>query len=371
VLRGGFAAVRLTACTADPGTLDEAADAYANAVDGRPLAPARVWIEADPEAQDERPATVASLIIDHCVLGPVRTRNGGAVEALTVSDTIIQGIAPVAPASGSLGPDDVHDPEGLIETLTSADPVAVLVDAALTEAGQVAATTAIRSYAGGPVSPGALASVVAGLNVIIGGPSLYSPQAFARVPLPPAVAAQVQSDSGQAGPALNRALLEAAFGTALSPAAVALAEGTVSLTGVTVLGRVFVHRLEASDTIMSDFTVVDDRQNGCVRFCAVAAGSAVPSPYQSAPLADGAALFTSRRFGEPAFGQLLETVDSAVDPQALVAGTRRPTIAAGAENGSEMGAFSGQLGPLKEERLLAKYREYMPLGLTPVVVHVT
>ena len=36
-----------------------------------------------------------------------------------------------------------------------------------------------------------------------------------------------------------------------------------------------------------------------------------------------------------------------------------------------MGAFCADLNPVKEQGLLAKYAEYMPLGLTPVIVHVT
>jgi hypothetical protein len=36
-----------------------------------------------------------------------------------------------------------------------------------------------------------------------------------------------------------------------------------------------------------------------------------------------------------------------------------------------MGAYCGSLAPIKERGLLIKYDEYMPLGLTPVIVHVT
>ena len=36
-----------------------------------------------------------------------------------------------------------------------------------------------------------------------------------------------------------------------------------------------------------------------------------------------------------------------------------------------MGAFCADLNPVKEQGLLGKYAEYMPLGLTPVIVHVT
>ena len=107
-------------------------------------------------------------------------------------------------------------------------------------------------------------------------------------------------------------------------------------------------------------------QNGCVRFSAVGPASRVPRRYLSVSLAAGAALFTSTSYGDPAFGQLLETAD-----RAIAAGAAAVTITAGAETGSEMGAYSGELAPVKEKGLLIKYAEYMPLGLTPVVVHVT
>jgi hypothetical protein len=80
----------------------------------------------------------------------------------------------------------------------------------------------------------------------------------------------------------------------------------------------------------------------------------------------GAAIFTSDSYGEPGYGQLLETADAAI-----VGGATGATISSGAQTGSEMGGFSADLNPVKEQGLLVKYAEYMPLGLTPVIVHVT
>ena len=48
-----------------------------------------------------------------------------------------------------------------------------------------------------------------------------------------------------------------------------------------------------------------------------------------------------------------------------------PSIGAGAEDGSEMGAFWRDKNPIKERSLLIKYQEYMPIGLTPVLIYVT
>jgi hypothetical protein len=92
----------------------------------------------------------------------------------------------------------------------------------------------------------------------------------------------------------------------------------------------------------------------------------VPRRYLSVSTAVDAPLFTSRAFGEPGYAQLLESAD-----REIVAGASDVTITAGAETGSEMGAYSSQLAPIKERGLLVKFDEYMSLGLTPVVVHVT
>jgi hypothetical protein len=208
--------------------------------------------------------------------------------------------------------------------------------------------------------------IVAGLNQLIAGPSIFAAQAFAGVPLPPAVATLAATSAGDDA-ALNLSLLQAAYPVALSPAALAMSSGTVALTRVSVLGRVFAHRLQATDSILADFAAVEDLQGGCVRFSCFADGSSLPSPYQSPPIAPGASLLTSTRYGDPGYGQLLETADRAIVP----GGPTGLTITTGAANGSETGAFSSQLAPIKEQGLLTKYGEYMPLGLTPVVVHVT
>jgi len=117
VLRGAFASVRLTGCTTDPGTLNVHADDFASSVDGRPLTPTCIWIEGDPDADPASPGAIQSLVIDHCVLGPIRTRGGGAVESMTISDSIVQGINP---SGAGLA---VYDPELLVRSLAASDPV--------------------------------------------------------------------------------------------------------------------------------------------------------------------------------------------------------------------------------------------------------
>jgi hypothetical protein len=112
--------------------------------------------------------------------------------------------------------------------------------------------------------------------------------------------------------------------------------------------------------------IVEDTQHGCVRFSAWATASVIPRQYESVEIAAGAPLFTSRVFGNPGYAQLMAGVDANI-----VSGAAGATISAGAEDGSEMGAFARDRNPIKERSLLIKYQEYMPLGLVPVIIDVT
>jgi hypothetical protein len=184
VLRGAFAGVRLTACTADPGTLQATGAALDVSVDGRPLAPVRIWIEADPAAPPGTAAAIQQLTVDHCVLGPVRTRNGGAVETVTLSDSIVQGIAPSG-APTVLATADVYDPELLARGLGSTAPLSHAIFAMLPSAVQ----QDISSYTGGPLPDATLTAIVEGLNAIISGAASIDSPLFDDIPLAPDVAA--------------------------------------------------------------------------------------------------------------------------------------------------------------------------------------
>jgi hypothetical protein len=69
------------------------------------------------------------------------------------------------------------------------------------------------------------------------------------------------------------------------------------------------------------------------------------------------ALFSSVSFGDPGYAQLVDGVPTA--------------ITEGADDGSEMGAFSREKNGIKERALQLKLREYMPVGLAPIVIHAT
>jgi len=160
--------------------------------------------------------------------------------------------------------------------------------------------------------------------------------------------------------------LEQAYPIALADLALAFDNGLVDVSRSTVMGQAYIHRLEASECILDDFFAVENTQDGCLRFSAFAQGSVVPRQYECVQIAPGAPLFTSRAFGQPGYGQLLDSVDNTI-----ITGAVGATISEGAQDGSEMGAFAGQANPIKERSLLVKYQEYMPLGLNPVIIHAT
>ncbi len=141
----------------------------------------------------------------------------------------------------------------------------------------------------------------------------------------------------------------------------------------TVLGAVTVREMAlATESIFVGRVAVERRQIGAVRFSYVPQGSTTPPRFRCQPdlaVADAdipersrierrlAPVFTSARYGDPGFAQL--SVRCAVE------------IAAGAEDGSEMGAFHHLHQPQRAAVLRAIVEEYLPLGLEAGVMFVS
>jgi hypothetical protein len=139
--------------------------------------------------------------------------------------------------------------------------------------------------------------------------------------------------------------------------AIEIAGGATTIRGSTVLGEARFHQLEASDSLFSGVVMVADNQAGCIRFSGWIRGSVLPSQYKSIELDPDQVLFVSTTFGDPRFAQLLPTVPT--------------SVGAGAEDGSELGAFSRDKNPIRQHALLLKYQEFTPVGVTPVIIHAT
>jgi hypothetical protein len=130
--------------------------------------------------------------------------------------------------------------------------------------------------------------------------------------------------------------------------------GDTRLERVTLFGESNIHRLWATEVLATGTVRVTDTQTGCFRFGAAPSDSRLPHPYESHDIAGWERLFTSHRFGHPGYAQLSEAA-----PVEL----RR-----GAENGSEIGAYSSLLNPIKLGSLQTKVDEYLPFGLIPMYI---
>jgi hypothetical protein len=137
--------------------------------------------------------------------------------------------------------------------------------------------------------------------------------------------------------------------------------GHVELQRVTVFGDIKVDTLFASEALVQGLIVVTDNQHGCFRFSATNNDpqKRLPPQFESQLFTPKIPnhFFTSRRFGDPGYAQLSDTAPA--------------SIVRGAENRSEMGAFSSLLNPIKLGDLKAKVTEFMPFGLIAQFINET
>lgn len=98
--------------------------------------------------------------------------------------------------------------------------------------------------------------------------------------------------------------------------------------------------------------IADRRQQGCVRFSFVPAGSITPRRHRCLPGAGNRQAvphFTSRHYGDPGYGQLRRVTHRA--------------IREGADDGGEMGVLHSAFQPLRETNLRIRLDEYLRFGL--------
>jgi hypothetical protein len=158
-----------------------------------------------------------------------------------------------------------------------------------------------------------------------------------------------------------------------------------TLRRTTVFGAVYIRELSlASEVIFTAPVVAERRQAGCVRFSYVPKKSQTPRRYRCqpdlaltervqelgldpeenlSPLEEARVRarlqpsFTSIHYGAPGYAQL-----------GLTAAEELRT---GAEDGSEMGAFSHLKQPQREANLRIRLEEYLPFGLEAGLIYVT
>jgi len=337
VLQGGFDSVYLRMMTLDPGTIGVAPPnpppLFSTAIDGLPLTPTTLFIEG----------SITNLIIERSICGPIRTANGGAIQNLTATDSIIQSIPThLVPSTGTLTDPTIFDPASLAASLKFG------------------------------VSAQAKQAVPAG-SALADALSTYTPGSAPATSLITEMTAAIAQ--------FTPAEAEAAWPLALADLALGFSEGTVSLSRCTVLGPTYTHRLAASESILDDLATVEDPQTGCVRFTAYTADSNLHQPYRSVEIPARAPLFESHSFGQPEYAKLRSDADAWI----LIPGNggsgcscgcaggdgaHAATILAGAQNGSEMGVYCLEAIPLKRRGLALKFEEYAPIGQLPVWIDV-
>jgi hypothetical protein len=144
--------------------------------------------------------------------------------------------------------------------------------------------------------------------------------------------------------------------------------GALTLVGVTVVGNVHAKVLTlVSNSIVwavkcggrASGLVADRRQAGCVRFSFLPVDAVTPKRFQCVEqaLASPQPLFISLRYGRPAYLKMLACTDA--------------SIRKGADDGGEMGAFHLVLAPLRETDLLARLKEFLPVGLDVGLIYQT
>src|SRR5262249_8636178 len=221
---------------------------------------------------------VDELVIDRSIVGPIRTRQDGTVETLTITDSIIQGIR--SSGLGRLVAADIKDSFGLAARLANPQNA---VDAFLRRHVPARSMRVLERLPDQPQTDKKVtATLLPVLNAELARTRLNDPELFHDIPLTARTSAQLtKSLKGVALTRLNRSLLEAAFPFELADSALALKSGEVRLVRCTVIGPASVHRLDASESILDGVFIVDDYQHGCVRFSAWTTGSILPRKYES------------------------------------------------------------------------------------------
>jgi hypothetical protein len=205
-----------------------------------------------------------------------------------------------------------------------------------------------------------------------GAPSLSIAHPFARVTLEHCIVSAMQIDT-DAVVHLTDCIVDAG-----SPENVAF-EGTIAgsagaemtIEESTVVGKmhvrlmtlasdtIFFARLSAGDTWKAPLWV-DRKQDGCVRFSFVPAGSLVPRRFRCMPddrHPDVLPHFTSLRYGDPGYAQLRHATDKA--------------IREGAHDEGEMGVMHQLFQPQRETNLRIRLDEYLRFGLHAGIFYVT
>lgn len=134
--------------------------------------------------------------------------------------------------------------------------------------------------------------------------------------------------------------------------AVDVSSGRTELTRVSVGGTVTAHELEADTTVFDGVVTVQDRFHGCVRYSRVVGGSVLPRTHRA--VVDVPLRIVSRNRRDPGWWRLREDCD--------------PAVSAGAEDGTELGAFGSVQLAARLRGFRRRLQEFTPAGLQTGVI---
>ena len=130
------------------------------------------------------------------------------------------------------------------------------------------------------------------------------------------------------------------------------------VNGITIFGRMRVEQISGRGGIWVHALEVLNNQTGCIRYSYFSGkGDRLPQNLGCVTGTEPKLQFVSQIFGEPAYGQLARVSDFRIRE-------RGP-------NDDEMGTFGFLLEAHKWRNLQIRFREFMPVGIRPLLIPVT
>ena len=168
--------------------------------------------------------------------------------------------------------------------------------------------------------------------------------------------------------ALCGSIVDAGGGVGASPAPLAVGAATgdpevewgpdLSIDGMTAFGRMRIFRASGQGGIWTGRLEVHDNQSGCIRFSYFSGDhDRLPQHHGCVFGSDARLRFTSEAFGAGGYGQITRCSDRRIREEGPGA--------------DEMGAFGTLMNTHKWKNISIRLREYMPIGVRPVLVPVT
>lgn len=132
----------------------------------------------------------------------------------------------------------------------------------------------------------------------------------------------------------------------------------LTVNGLTCFGRMRVESATGQGGIWTQRLEAHDNQKGCLKFCYFSGDNDRLPPHHACVFGHAARLvFVSEYFGEPGYAQLRLSSD--------------PRILENGPGYDQMGAFGYLLNTHKWKNIHIRYREFMPVGIRPVLIPMT